>query len=105
MILGFLQEEELESRVVNDHAVAQPDSWNRDECAIGVRVCKPILYFYDVCLVKAPGFGGECLLNKPFDTLVVIVGEVGGHNLVITYQKLYFVMDCECCCEHTMKLQ
>ena len=23
MILGFLQEEELESRVVNDHAVAQ----------------------------------------------------------------------------------
>ena len=90
MILGFLQEEELESRVVNDHAVAQPDSWKRDECAIDVWVCQPILYFYDVCLVKELGFGGECLLNNPFGTLVVIAGGLvgkSGHNLIITLGK------------------
>ena len=43
-----------------------------------------------MCLVKAPDFGGECLLNKPFGTLVVIVGGLvgkSGLNLVITLGK------------------
>ena len=83
MILGFLQEEELESRVVNDHAVAQ---------ILGTETNALLAFGFanDVCLVKAPGFGGECLLNKPFGNLVVIAGGLvgkSGHNLVITLGK------------------
>ena len=87
MILGFIQEEESESRIVNDHAVVQILG---TETNARWAVWPPIPYLCDECLVKAPGICGECLLNKTFwQSCCQCWGlrGISGHDIVIKLIK------------------